>query len=106
MQAAPVWLAEYIRAHRDEIDGPIRLNVLVGRSRKWTTPGVLLIGDAAHPMSPVRAQGINLALRDAIVTANHLVPVLQSGVDAAALDAAARAVQREREPAERGSEAS
>jgi 2-polyprenyl-6-methoxyphenol hydroxylase-like FAD-dependent oxidoreductase len=98
VQAAPAWLAEYIRAHRDEIDGPIRLNVLVGRSREWTTPGVLLIGDAAHPMSPVRAQGINLALRDAIVTANHLFPVLQNGADVAALDATARAVQREREP--------
>jgi 2-polyprenyl-6-methoxyphenol hydroxylase-like FAD-dependent oxidoreductase len=97
VRAAPPWLAEYIRAQRDNIDGPIRLNVLVGRSRSWTTPGVLLLGDAAHPMSPVRAQGINLAFRDAIVTANHLVPVLRVGADTAALDAAARMVQTERE---------
>jgi 2-polyprenyl-6-methoxyphenol hydroxylase-like FAD-dependent oxidoreductase len=98
VQAAPHWLAEYILEHRNEIDGPIRLNVLVGRSTAWTTPGVLLIGDAAHPMSPVRAQGINLALRDAIVTANHLIPVLRANADVAALDAATRAIQTEREP--------
>ncbi|HVF01632.1 MAG TPA: FAD-dependent monooxygenase [Rubrobacteraceae bacterium] len=96
--SAPAWLAEHVLAERDEIDGPIRLNVLVGRSPEWTTPGVLLLGDAAHPMSPVRAQGINLALRDAVVAANHLVPVLRKGAELSALDAACRAVQAEREP--------
>jgi 2-polyprenyl-6-methoxyphenol hydroxylase-like FAD-dependent oxidoreductase len=49
-------------------------------------------------MSPVRAQGINLALRDAVVAANHLVPVLRKGAEPSALDAACRAVQAEREP--------
>lgn len=96
--SAPAWLAEHVLAERDETDGPIRLNVLVGRSPEWTTPGVLLLGDAAHPMSPVRAQGINLALRDAVVAANHLVPVLRKGAEPSALDAACRAVQAEREP--------
>ena len=96
--SAPAWLAEHVLAERDEVDGPIRLNVLVGRSPEWTTPGVLLLGDAAHPMSPVRAQGINLALRDAVVAANHLVPVLRKGAEPSALDAACRAVQAEREP--------
>ena len=38
-------------------------------------PGLLLIGDAAHPMAPNRAQGINMALRDAIVVANHMKKV-------------------------------
>jgi 2-polyprenyl-6-methoxyphenol hydroxylase-like FAD-dependent oxidoreductase len=97
VQSAPRWLAEHVRAHRAEIDGPQRLNVLVGRAATWTLPGLLLLGDAAHPMSPVRAQGVNLALRDAIVAANHLVPALRSG-EPDALDAAARAVQAEREP--------
>jgi 2-polyprenyl-6-methoxyphenol hydroxylase-like FAD-dependent oxidoreductase len=96
--SAPAWLAEHVLAERDEIEGPIRLNVLVGRCREWTVPGVLLLGDAAHPMSPVRAQGINLALRDAVVAANHLVPVLRKGAEPRALDAACRAVQAEREP--------
>ncbi len=96
--SAPAWLAEHVLAKRDEIEGPTRLNVLVGRCREWTAPGVLLLGDAAHPMSPIRAQGINLALRDAIVAANHLVPVLKGNGGARALDAACRAVQAEREP--------
>jgi 2-polyprenyl-6-methoxyphenol hydroxylase-like FAD-dependent oxidoreductase len=88
-----------VLAERGEIEGPIRLNVLVGRCREWTVPGVLLLGDAAHPMSPVRAQGINLALRDAVVAANHLVPVLRKkSAGPRALDAACRAVQAEREP--------
>ncbi len=98
VRSAPAWLAEHVLAKRSEIDGSIRLNVLVGRCREWTVPGLLLLGDAAHPMSPVRAQGINLALRDAIVAANRLVPVLREGEDPSTLDAACRAVQAEREP--------
>jgi flavin-dependent dehydrogenase len=96
--SAPAWLAEHVVAKRDEIEGPTRLNVLVGRCREWTAPGVLLLGDAAHPMSPVRAQGINLALRDAVVAANHLVPVLRNTAEQSAVDAACRGVQAEREP--------
>ena len=96
--SAPRWLAEHVLTNRDQIEGPVRLNVLVGRCPEWTAPGVLLLGDASHPMSPVRAQGINLALRDAIVAANHLVPVLRDDAGAYALDAACRAVQAEREP--------
>jgi 2-polyprenyl-6-methoxyphenol hydroxylase-like FAD-dependent oxidoreductase len=96
--SAPAWLAEHVLTNRDQIEGPVTLNVLVGRSPEWSAPGVLLLGDASHPMSPVRAQGINLALRDAIVAANHLVPVLRDDAGAHALDAACRAVQAEREP--------
>ncbi len=95
---SPDWLAEHVRSVKDEIEGPILLDVIVGRCRSWTAPGVLLIGDAAHPMSPIRAQGINLALRDAIVTANRLVPVFRSGADLEALDEATGLVQAEREP--------
>jgi 2-polyprenyl-6-methoxyphenol hydroxylase-like FAD-dependent oxidoreductase len=96
--SAPAWLAEHVLTNRDRIEGPVRLNVLVGRCPEWTSPGVLLLGDASHPTSPVRAQGINLALRDAIVAANHLVPVLRANAGACALDAACRGVQAEREP--------
>ena len=69
---------------------------MFGNCAQWWKPGVLLLGDAAHPMSPVRAQGINLALRDAIVTTNRLVPALQKGTDG--VDQALSAIQQERSP--------
>src|SRR4029077_15805379 len=71
------------------------LNVVCGRLTEWTLPGLLLIGDAAHPMSPIGGQGVNIALRDALVAANHLVPVLTAGGDPSAIDAAARRVRAE-----------
>ena len=97
-EPTPDWLAEHLRAVRDQFEGPVRLNVIVGSCPSWSAPGMLLIGDAAHPMSPIRAQGINIALRDALVAANYLVPVFQNGKDPEALDKAAKAVQEEREP--------
>jgi 2-polyprenyl-6-methoxyphenol hydroxylase-like FAD-dependent oxidoreductase len=53
------------------------LTVTVNRLEKWARPGLLCIGDAAHAMSPVGGVGINLAIQDAIATANLLGPVLQ-----------------------------
>jgi 2-polyprenyl-6-methoxyphenol hydroxylase-like FAD-dependent oxidoreductase len=49
-------------------------------------------------MSPVGGQGINIALRDIVVLANHLVPVLRAGDDAEAVDTALEAYTRERSP--------
>ncbi len=49
-------------------------------------------------MSPVGGQGVNIALRDGLVAANHLCPVLSGGADPAAIDAAARSIQDERWP--------
>jgi 2-polyprenyl-6-methoxyphenol hydroxylase-like FAD-dependent oxidoreductase len=64
---------------------------------RWSAPGLLVIGDAAHTMSPVGGQGINIALRDAIVAANRLVPILsEPELDLARLDAALRAIEEER----------
>src|SRR5262249_46303833 len=94
----PAYLAAHLRAHRKAVAGATLLNVVCGRLTEWTAPGLLLIGDAAHPMSPVGAQGVNIALRDALVAANHLCPVLTAGGDPSALDAAARRVRDERWP--------
>ena len=91
----PESLSEHLLSHRDALVGPSLLDVMVGRCTRWHAPGLLLLGDAAHPMSPIRAQGINMALRDAVVAANHLVPTLRAGGD---VGAALAAIQREREP--------
>lgn len=55
---------------------PLRLAVRSGLAPRWQRPGLLLLGDAAHPMSPLRAQGLNMALRDALVAAERLLPLL------------------------------
>ncbi|HZR80030.1 MAG TPA: FAD-dependent oxidoreductase [Candidatus Binatia bacterium] len=92
-------LSEHLARHRGDVSHPFLLDVVCDRVARWTAPGLLLVGDAAHAMSPVGAQGINLALRDAIVVANELVPVLaRDGAAPAEIDAAAARVQAVREP--------
>jgi len=54
------------------------LTVQVNRLTQWSSPGLLCIGDAAHAMSPVGGIGINIALQDAVATANILTEALQS----------------------------
>jgi 2-polyprenyl-6-methoxyphenol hydroxylase-like FAD-dependent oxidoreductase len=49
-------------------------------------------------MSPIRAQGINMALRDVLVAANHLIPLLKQHAGQEALDHAIAQVQQERSP--------
>jgi 2-polyprenyl-6-methoxyphenol hydroxylase-like FAD-dependent oxidoreductase len=53
------------------------LTVSVDRLKKWSRPGLLCIGDAAHAMSPIGGVGINLAIQDAVATSNLLGPILQ-----------------------------
>jgi 2-polyprenyl-6-methoxyphenol hydroxylase-like FAD-dependent oxidoreductase len=56
------------------------LTVAVNRLEQWARPGLLMIGDAAHAMSPVGGVGINLAVQDAVAAANLLAPVLAKRV--------------------------
>jgi 2-polyprenyl-6-methoxyphenol hydroxylase-like FAD-dependent oxidoreductase len=53
------------------------LTVGVDRLQTWWKPGVLCIGDAAHTMSPVGGVGINIAIQDAVATANILAAPLR-----------------------------
>jgi 2-polyprenyl-6-methoxyphenol hydroxylase-like FAD-dependent oxidoreductase len=55
------------------------LTVAINRLRRWTRPGLLCIGDAAHAMSPVGGVGVNLAVQDAVATANLLAAKLTEG---------------------------
>ncbi len=52
------------------------LTVSVDRLTTWYREGLLCIGDAAHAMSPVGGVGINLAIQDAVATANILAAKL------------------------------
>ena len=68
------------RVHELQEWEPIKLlTVQVDRLRQWYKPGLLCIGDAAHAMSPVGGVGINLAIQDAVATANLLWQPLRDG---------------------------
>jgi len=67
-------------AEIDSWDKVKLLTIQVNRLQDWCSPGLLCIGDAAHAMSPVGGIGINIALQDAVATANILTEsILTSG---------------------------
>jgi len=70
------------------------LTVQINRLRRWSRPGLLCIGDAAHAMSPAGGIGINLAIQDAVATANLLADALR---ERRLTDALLARVQRRRE---------
>ena len=55
------------------------LSVEASRVKRWYRPGLLLIGDAAHVMTPVGGVGINYAVQDAVAAANILAGPLRAG---------------------------
>lgn len=94
----PHWFTTHLQAQAAALEAPVLLNVLFGCCPRWFCPGLLLLGDAAHPMAPIRAQGINLALRDVIVAVNYLVPLLKANAPASSIDQALAQIQAERQP--------
>ena len=74
VELAP-WLADRAQDIEDWAQTSV-LSVEAGRVDRWYQPGLLLIGDAAHVMSPVAGVGINYAIQDAIAASNRLGPVL------------------------------
>jgi len=72
------------------------LSVVTGRAKQWYKDGLLLIGDAAHIMSPVGGVGINYAIQDAVATVNLLAePIKENRLTISNL----AGVQKRREPA-------
>ena len=69
------FLADRVNELKDWDDIKL-LSVAVDRLRRWYRPGLLCIGDAAHAMSPIGGVGINLAIQDAVATANILAEPL------------------------------
>jgi 2-polyprenyl-6-methoxyphenol hydroxylase-like FAD-dependent oxidoreductase len=75
-------IVPFLAGRTSEIDSWDKVKLLtiqVNRLRDWSSPGLLCIGDAAHAMSPVGGIGINIALQDAVATANILTESLLSG---------------------------
>ena len=70
------------------------LTVAINRLKRWARPGLLCIGDAAHAMSPIGGVGVNLAVQDAVATANLLAEKLATGSPS---EAELDAVRRRRE---------
>ena len=96
-RAAP-WLADRLAA-LTEVNQLTLLPVRITALDRWTEPGLLLIGDAAHVISPVGGNGINFALADAAEAANRLVgPLSRPTVDPNEVDEALARVEAVRRP--------
>lgn len=68
----PAERLEQLKGHDD-----LRLlSIRIDRLDKWAKEGLLCIGDAAHAMSPIGGVGVNLAIQDAVATANLLATPL------------------------------
>lgn len=77
-----VSFAGFLRDRATELDNWSKIKLLtvqINRLRDWCCEGLLCIGDSAHAMSPAGGVGINLAIQDAVATANLLAEKLQRG---------------------------
>lgn len=71
--------AEQIAAEITSFKDLSLLDVFSGTARQWVRPGLLLLGDSAHTHGPIGAQGINLAIQDAVAAHPALLAALDSG---------------------------
>ena len=75
-------MSPFLRDRLGELDDWSKIKLLtvqINRLREWCRDGLICIGDAAHAMSPAGGVGINLAIQDAVATANLLADSLHRG---------------------------
>ncbi|HEY1155261.1 MAG TPA: FAD-dependent monooxygenase, partial [Arthrobacter sp.] len=89
------WLGDRLDTLTD-INQMTLLPVRITSVDHWYRPGLLLLGDAAHVISPVGGNGINLAIADAALAANLLLPNLTGSPES--VDAACARIERVRRP--------
>jgi 2-polyprenyl-6-methoxyphenol hydroxylase-like FAD-dependent oxidoreductase len=75
-------IAPFLAGRTSDLDSWDKIKLLtvqINHLERWSIPGLLCIGDAAHAMSPVGGIGINIALQDAVAAANILAEPLRTG---------------------------
>lgn len=75
------WLGDRIDLLTDFTEQTTLLSVEISRLERWHRPGLLLLGDAAHVISPVGGNGILMAIQDAVAASNLITGPLLAGAD-------------------------
>lgn len=92
-------LSDSVRAEIKSYSDTSMLEIFTALVPQWSLPGLVLIGDSAHTLSPVLGQGVNHAIIDAITLAPMLAAALDyPKPDAEHLSAVLKHFQRVREP--------
>ena len=92
-------LSDSVRAEINSYSDTSMLEIFTAIVPQWSMPGLVLVGDAAHTLSPVLGQGVNHAIIDAITLAPMLAAALDyPKPDAEHLSAVLRHFQQVREP--------
>ncbi len=90
-------LSEAVREHVTSWSGTSMLDIFTTIVPRWSVPGLVLVGDSAHTLTPILGQGVNHALLDAVTLAPLLAGALARPDRAAAVDRATLEFQRARE---------
>ncbi|MFG3255699.1 FAD-dependent oxidoreductase [Streptomyces sp. NPDC048172] len=73
------------------------LDIFTTTAPRWSIPGLVLIGDAAHTLTPILGQGVNHAIIDAVTLAPLVRGAFEEGGGTAPLLRASREFQSARE---------